>query len=267
MKIRAIRNRTLQSLAALLWLATSAMATPFVINVNFLGGLTPTQQGFFTTAANTWMSLLPAYQPGISITSLNISARGTAIDFAGGVLGSGGPTSFVSQMGYSLATGGEMEFDTADLPTLEANGSLGQVILHEMAHVMGFGTLWTNNGVYINNSGAFTGVNALAAYRTEFNLPGAANVPVELGGGDGTANGHWDEVDNGSGNTGRVSSLGDMRFELMTGWLNTPTYISRTTIQSFVDIGYVSAVQVPEPATLFSFASGALILVFFKRRR
>jgi hypothetical protein len=55
-----------------------------------------------------------------------------------------------------------------------------------------------------------------------------------------------------------------MRFELMTGWLNTPSYISETTVQSFVDIGFVAAV--PEPATLLSLASGALLLVLFKRR-
>jgi hypothetical protein len=157
-----------------------------------------------------------------------------------------------------------MQFDTADLNQMEANGTLSSVILHEMAHVMGFGTLWELNNVYVDGTGRYTGANALAAYRTEFNQPGATFVPVELGGGSGTANGHWDEVDNGAGNTGRVSALGDIRFELMTGWLNTPSYISETTVQSFVDIGFVTAV--PEPTTLLSLASGALLLVFFKRR-
>lgn len=265
MRNKASRRWTLYSLAALLCLATPAMATPFVINVNFLGGLTPTQQGFFTNAANTWMSLLPAYQPGISIASLNISARGVAIDGVGGVLGSAGPNSIVNQGLYSLATTGSMQFDSADLANLETNGTLGQVILHEMAHAMGFGTLWTDNSVYIDGSGQYTGTNALAAYRTEFSQAAAVFIPVELSGGGGTADGHWDEVDGGSGNTGRVSSFGDMRFELMTGWLNSPTYISQTTLQSFVDIGFVTAI--PEPATLFSVASGALILVFFKRYR
>ena len=37
-----------------------------------------------------------------------------------------------------------MQFDTADLATMEANGSLVDVITHEMGHVLGFGTIWTD---------------------------------------------------------------------------------------------------------------------------
>jgi hypothetical protein len=36
---------------------------------------------------------------------------------------------------------GSMAFDTADIDALIAQGSFGPVILHEMAHVIGFGTL------------------------------------------------------------------------------------------------------------------------------
>ena len=265
MRNKPFEKWSLQLLTSLLCLASPALATPFVINVNFTGGLTASQQSVFTTAANTWMSLLPNYQTGISISPLTINASGVNIDGPGGVLGSAGPNTLVSSSGFWLAGTGSMQFDTADLTNLETNGSLTAVILHEMAHVMGFGTLWTSNNVYVNGSGHYTGANALATYRTEFNLPGAAFVPVELGGGSGTANGHWDEVDGGGSATGRVSALGDMQFELMTGWLNSSSYISKTTVQSFVDIGFASAADVPEPATLTSFASGALLLLCFKR--
>ena len=265
-----MRNRTIEKWslllpAALLCLSSQALATPFVINVNFTGGLTASQQSVFTTAANTWMSLLPNYQTGIAISPLTINASGANIDGAGGILGSAGPNSIVSRAGFWLAATGSMQFDTADLTNLESNGSLNAVIMHEMAHVMGFGTLWTNNNVYVNGTGQFTGSNALSAYRTEFNLPAAAFVPVELGGGSGTANGHWDEVDGGGAATGRVSALGDMQYELMTGWLNSSIFISKTTVQSFVDIGFASAADVPEPTTLASAAAGALLLLCFKR--
>ncbi len=252
-------------LTLLLCLALPSVASSFVIDVNFGGGLTLSQQGLFTAAANTWMSLLPNYRAGINMSPLTITATGLSIDGVGGTLGSAGPDVVVSRAGFWLAASGSMEFDTADLTQLETNGTLTAVILHEMAHVMGFGTLWDLNNIYIDGSGRYTGANALAAYRTEFNQPGATFVPVELGGGLGTANGHWDEVDNGAGNTGRVSSKGDMRFELMTGWLNSPTYISETTVQSFVDIGFEAAV--PEPSTLVSLASGTLVLILFRRRR
>jgi hypothetical protein len=258
------RYLSLYKLMAVLCLASPALASSFVIDVNFGNGLTLSQQSLFSAAANKWMSLLPAYRPGINISPLVITASGVSIDGVGGTLGSAGPDSVVSRAGFWLAANGSMQFDTADLNQMEANGTLSSVILHEMAHVMGFGTLWELNNVYVDGTGRYTGANALAAYRTEFNQPGATFVPVELGGGSGTANGHWDEVDNGAGNTGRVSALGDIRFELMTGWLNTPSYISETTVQSFVDIGFVTAV--PEPTTLLSLASGALLLVFFKRR-
>lgn len=245
----------------------AASAAPFTINVNFTGGLTPTQQAVFTTAANTWMSLITGYQPGISIASLNINAAGSAIDGVGGILGSAGPDTLVTQGGFILASTGSMDFDSADLANMESNGTLLPVILHEMAHVMGFGTLWTDNGVYLNNTGQYTGPAALSIYKTEFSQPSATFIPVELGGGPGTADGHWNEVDGGSSLTGIISPFGDMRDELMTGWLNTPYFISQTTVASFVDIGYLSAsTEVPEPASMALFSVGLLAIGVLRRR-
>lgn len=245
----------------------AASAAPFTISVNFGGGLTAGQQAIFTTAANTWMGLLPSYQPGISIAALNISASGVAIDGVGGILGSAGPNTLTNQSGYVLATAGEMQFDSADLSNMESNGTLLPVILHEMAHVMGFGTLWTNNGVYIVNTGQYTGPNALSAYQTEFSQPSATFVPVELGGGSGTANGHWNEVDGGGCCTGILSTNGDMTYEIMTGWLNSGSYISRTTVGSFVDIGYLAATaETPEPATFVLLSAGLAVIGLARRR-
>ncbi len=154
-----------------------------------------------------------------------------------------------------------MQFDSADLAALETDGGLLPVILHEMAHVMGFGTVWTYNNVYANNTGHYIGVNALATYKAEFNQPGATFVPVELGGGPGTKNSHWNELDGGACCTGIVSAQGDMTYELMTGWLNLPDYfISDTTVESFVDIGYSTAV-VPEPTTLLLLSIGVCGLI------
>jgi hypothetical protein len=113
----------------------------------------------------------------------------------------------------------------------------------------------------------FTGANAIAAYQTEFNQPLATFVPVELGGGPGTENGHWNEVDGGGSNTGIVSTQGDMRFELMTGWIGNSYYISDMTVASFVDIGYMSAeAEVPEPGTMILLGAGLAFLGFCRRR-
>lgn len=267
-------------------------AAPFNIELNFTGGLTPSQQSIFTTAANTWESLISGYQAGISISSLTINASGVTIDGAGGVLGQASPTRITRQGGRWLPTRGLMQFDAADISVLEAEGSFLAVVLHEMAHVMGFGSLWTLNGVYVNGSGRFTGANAIAAARVEFGRPGATFIPVELGGGSGTANAHWDERDGGVCCTGFVSNQGDATFELMTGWLNASSYISMTTVQSFVDIGYMAAsgasvisvgdiglapafysgafsarLPVPEPEIYALLASGLCFIGFIAHRR
>lgn len=231
------------------------------ITINFDGGLTPSQEAVFSSARNTWEQALRGYQPGISLAGPTITAKGVAIDGPGKVLGQAGPTVGWVESGYLLTYEGEMKFDTDDLAWMETAGVLEEVILHEMAHVLGFGTLWnlTINSTLYNDvrpvTGQYTGANALNQYRLEFNQPGATYVPVELGGEGGTANSHWDEEDGGAALTGitQVGTGNDMAFELMTGWLNSPTFLSQTTLESFRDIGFT---PVPEPAA----AAGAFAL-------
>ena len=61
------------------------------------------------------------------------------IDGAGGVLGSAGPC-LIRDTGPTAV--GRMRFDTADLASLEGGGQLDEVVLHEMGHVIGIGSLW-----------------------------------------------------------------------------------------------------------------------------
>jgi hypothetical protein len=119
-------------------------------------------------------------------------------DGVGKVLGSAGPDAAYYRGKEIYTASGSMTFDTADIDAPIAQRSFGDVILHEMAHVIGFGTLWGYNGVYVSNSGQYSGNCALSTYRTEFNQPTATFVPLELGGSAGTANSHWNEVDGGS---------------------------------------------------------------------
>lgn len=246
-------------------LANSAFGG-IIITLNFGGGLTATQQNAFAGAKSFWETALTGYRPGIAITGPTINATGVAIDGVGGVLGSAGPSTTSTQGGFVLATSGQMQFDTADLSNLEANGTLQNVVRHEMAHVLGFGTLWTENGVYVNGTGQYTGQNALNQWKTEFNQASATFVPVELGGGSGTANGHWNEVDGGGGLTGFRDTLNrDMRDELMTGWLNSNAFVSNMTLGSFADIGF-TATAVPEPNSLALAGFSILILQFFRNR-
>lgn len=280
MKFLLRKNLVMLSSCVLLS-ASSAQAAVFDISLNFTdNALTTEQQGVFTVAANFWKSIITGYS---FTTPQNFHAldNGITIDISGyagsvgGTLASGGPTFFPALPqtgGYSVAIGGSIEIDTLDIPNLITNDTFLSVIKHEMAHVLGFGTLWTANGKYTEGSGQYTGAYGLAAYKSEFNQASATFVPVELEGGAGTANGHWNENNNGSGNTGIQTAQGqDMRFELMTGWLNTPAsslFLSNTTIQSFRDLGYtVAAVPLPASVWFFGTALFSFMGVSAKKRR
>lgn len=261
-------------------------APNFNISVNFGSGLTLAQQGYFTQAVDFWKSVIIGYGSGITDSALQgitITASARAIDGVNGTLGQAGPSSSYYPSaragGYTFVKNGFMEFDTADLANLIANGTMLNVVKHEMAHVLGFGTVWEANNVYDQDQneggvrGQYTGAYALAAYRTEFNKPGATYIPVELGGGAGTADAHWNESDGGGSPTGIKDSQGrDMQYELMTGWLNPNSFISNTTLQSFRDLGYAvatrSIVPVPVPGAVWLFGSAiSLLSLRVKQRR
>ncbi|TFG51348.1 MAG: hypothetical protein E4H37_08025 [Gemmatimonadales bacterium] len=149
-----------------------------------------------------------------------------------------------------------MEFDTADLVALEGAGLLEEVILHEMGHVLGFGTVWNLLGLLQNpscggtgptcnpdNSGAdthFDGANAITSFD---NVGGTAwtlgsKVPVENTlFGRGTRDSHW-----------RESTFVN---ELMTGLINAGANpLSEVTVASLLDMGYVVNIPGADPYTL-----------------
>ncbi|MGE4488417.1 MAG: PEP-CTERM sorting domain-containing protein [Kiritimatiellales bacterium] len=254
----------------------------FNITVEFSAGMDESYQSAFASAASYWGSIITGYRIDSSdLQGITISANVATNDGVGGVLGSARPTngyffnnallagdSDVSDVLY--ATAGSMTFDSADVDNLISSGLWEQVIRHEMAHVIGFGTLWgysyngtVYNDFYTADSGQYTGAAALAAYQAEFD-PSATYVPVELEGGGGTANGHWNEVDGGSALTGITDAEGqDMAYELMTGWLNSPTFVSDTTIAQFYDMGYT---VIPEPSTVIMIAIICGLAGWIRRR-
>ena len=118
-----------------------------------------------------------------------------------------------------------MEFDSADLDRLEADGSLADVILHEMGHVLGFGTLFARRGLVTGSGGMDPRFLGPAAAREWAALEGTGGVPLANTGGAGTREGHWREL-----------IFGD---ELMTGFLSgAERPISRLSLAAFEDLGY-----------------------------
>ena len=190
---------------------------------------------------------------GDTIPGLRIYARIEAIDGPGGVLGSAGPC--YTRSSNQLTVVGSMRFDTADMDNMVANGSIESVILHEMLHVIGVGTLWGVKGLRPNTAPSGTPIflGALAKIACIDDHAGAtvcsAGVPAEdclnltQSCGGGTINSHWKES--------------VFRTELMTGFLNAGSNpFSKMTIQSLADLGYTvntipnDSYTVPPPALM-----------------
>jgi len=252
----------------------STVISNFAIQLQYLTTPTVAQKAAFDGAAARWSRVItgdltdvvankPANACGVGDPALNnvtvddllIFVSLVPIDGVGKVLGQAGPC-FIRNSN-KLTVIGIMKFDTADLPNMEANGTLNDVILHEMGHVVGFGSIWddpTKNFLVTPSSVCnppppppaspctpppptcdthFSGAQAIAAFNSQNggNTYTGAKVPVENTCGPGTADSHWRETifDN----------------ELMTGFISsTPNPMSRTTIASLQDLGY--AVNVSE---------------------
>ena len=127
-----------------------------------------------------------------------------------------------------------LTLDTNDIGLLEASGHLVDLILHELGHALGFGTLWVGKGFLQNPSlpgkGAdthFDGPSAITAFDAIGGnaYTGGQKVPVEnQEGGLGTQDSHW-----------RLTVFTN---ELMTGLLTTANPLSRVTVASLGDLGY-----------------------------
>ena len=242
--------------------STQANAAIFDIDLTFNGGLSASQQQVFSDAEAFWESHITGYIDNVQPFSLAISATGDNIDGQGGILGSAGPRRGFQASNFFYATEGEMTFDSSDLSAMENNNTLYSVIVHEMAHVIGFGSLWTYNNIYNNGTGQYTGAAATAAYKAEFD-PSASFVPVELDGGQGTEDAHWDE------------SWAGPSSDIMTGYLEGAVTISQTTLASFEDLGYIVSYNTSSepppasnvPAPLMGFVSLGVIGLLSLRRK
>ena len=234
--------------------ASSPPGSVFRIEVRYAPGTTPSvaQSAAFDAAVARWSQIIlrggapyPIHElvpecgdiQGEIVDGVVITADLQPIDGVGKVLASAGPC-ILRDLDY-LPAQGYMKFDTADLAALESNGQLGEVILHEMGHVLGFGSIWeiaAGAGLPVNaflirvppENPVFSGAASLSAL---FGLAGptgfnGTGVPVEATGSAGTAFSHWRESVFGS--------------ELMTGWLNAGANpLSALTINQFRDLGYL----------------------------
>ncbi len=223
--------------------------------------MTPSQRQAFDNAAARWESHLTGDLLDVNLTSqgypvcgagpvvewvddLVIRAIVVPIDGPGGILGQAGPCAFRVNL---LPAFGLMQFDSDDLAALEANNQLDDVILHEMGHVLGFGTIWGTLGLRLGTGTIdprFTGGFAIQRYMAIGGTGAPCDppnintvcVPLEGTGGPGTADSHWRED-----SCSTCQSADFFGNELMTGFISSPgnpNPLSSTSLEQFNDLGY-----------------------------
>jgi len=230
---------------------TAGPPEPFDITLRLDPGMRPEFRQAFEDAAARWEQVLVAgvadvplqlpaglfgWVPGFDgvVDDVLIDARDSAIDGPGNILGRAGGL-LIREPDWQPYWG-LMEFDTADLDELARTGRLGDVILHEMGHVLGLGASWALTGLVADlfTDPSYTGRAGVAAHQE---LGGVRNVPLENEGGQGTVVGHW-----------RESVFGD---ELMTGFLGrNAAPMSRLTIAALADLGYGVDLEQADPYVL-----------------
>jgi len=212
----------------------------FEVAFKFLVPPTDAQRAVFQTAADRWQRIIINDVPSVSgtlpscfsglppvstdiIDDVVIEVALVPIDGPGKILGAAGPCWVRDE--DNLPVSGVMYFDSADLAYLESLGLFDEVIVHEMGHVLGIGTLWNFGRSLVQGTASqpyFGGQLANTHWVAE---GGLGYLPIENSGGAGTIYAHW-----------RESAL---RNELMTGYLNLgENPLSRITGGSLADMGY-----------------------------
>ena len=229
----------------------ATIQTSYAIEIRFWGApMTSEQRALFTAAAARIRGFVVGALPIDDATGADPAACGVNgvpvlnetvpgvliyasiqdIDGKGGTLARAGPCYFRSSTDLRTVIG-VMEFDAADIGSLEARGSLREVITHEMLHVVGVGSVWNQKGLLQNYNTSTVGYTGVGGVRgcgeTGGTTTCASTVPVENTGGSGTANSHW-----------RESVFAN---ELMTGYINDGSLpLSVMTVRSIEDLGYTA---------------------------
>jgi len=158
----------------------------------------------------------------VQVTGARLLSSPPESDGPGRVVGQAGPCGPL-RPGIGIIPYARMGIDPADLNRLEEQGSLFDVVLHELGHALGFGTVPNWRPLLLNSGTSnprFAGRQATAEYNS---LGGSGNVPVQV---EPPPEGHWRQT---------------LGLELMTPVLPPPPArpaLSRITAAAMQDLGY-----------------------------
>ena len=237
--------------------ATVAPAAAYSVCARYLGdGGTPRQRQAVATAVQRWQRVIVGHvqttplvesanrcfagAPAVneSVEDLLVFVQITSIDGPGNVVARAGPCTVHQPSG--LTQMGLLQLDSTDMELLLGQGTLDNMVTHEFGHVLGFATLWNSSGRgLLNGSGTddpfFSGASARAQFAQLFPSYVGNVVPVENTGNVGTRDTHW-----------RRSVFNN---ELMQGFSQAIMPMSRVTVGSLGDLGYVVDLSKADPFT------------------
>ncbi|MDE0350581.1 MAG: fibronectin type III domain-containing protein [Gammaproteobacteria bacterium] len=242
----------------------------FDLDLVFVDSAPSTHHGAIRAAADEWRQILRTSLPDLdfstqpfaadtcvegqervtdTIDDLRVFVRLAPIDGAGGTLATARTCVFRLASGLPILSA--MTFDTDDLDAL-STAENERVAMHELAHALGFGTLWYRHSLvrYPSRDAAgdpvdedrdthFTGALALAAFDEAGGTAYAGRpVPAENTGGPGSRDGHWRES---------VFGAELLSPRVAPGQIEP---LSAITLQALADMGYRVDASRAEPYAL-----------------
>lgn len=199
----------------------------FSINLNYkdgLDGVSSTVRNALVDATKIWENVIPSSSfNGAHTLNIDVVGINSSQDWLAAATNTGGQT---AANGKWLPTTGTVRINTSYANTFNNNPDyLKGIVAHELAHVLGIGTIWEKNGNSLVSRSTNSYKADSYAGRAYGELTGSLQptaVPVEAG-----SYGHWDE-----------STLQE---ELLTPYaesIGTKMPLSSVTIASLRDLGW-----------------------------
>ncbi len=227
------------------WRLNAIDSSSFNIDVVWVGARPASVDSAVRAAIARWESVIAtnigaAFISGFStaddffgvVDDVRVYVQVATIDGPGGTAGSGGAR--IVRVSSKLPVISAITLDRDDISRLSA-ADLRDIALHEMAHALGFATVWDNLGLVSGPDTHFNGAKAIAA----FDAAGGSGYAGEKVPAD-SDEAHW---------RGSVFGANELMIGSFIGG-SSQRPMSAITVQSMADIGYTVNVSQADAYTL-----------------